>query len=79
MGYGQNLTIGDLQCYIKIAIASSLPVIVPTQRKVSTDEVPIIADTGVKSLMIGAIVTGKTPSSLFIATREFRKAIDSLE
>ncbi len=79
LGYGQNLTIGDLQYYISIAIASSLPVIVPTQRKITVDEVPIIADTGVKALMIGAIVTGKTASQIEAVTREFRLAIDELD
>ncbi|MCX5749004.1 MAG: hypothetical protein NTZ10_01980 [Candidatus Saganbacteria bacterium] len=79
LGYGQNLTIGDLQYYISIAITSQLPVIVPTQRKIGSDEVPIIAETGVKSLMIGAIVTGKTAKMIEQATRDYRKAIDKLE
>ncbi len=79
LGYGQNLTIGDLQYYITLATISSLPVIVPTQRKISTDEVPILSDTGVKSLMIGAIVTGSTPMSIEAATASFRNAIDSVE
>lgn len=78
LGYGQNLTIGDLQCYISIAISSEIPVIVPTQRAVTFDEVPIIADTGVKALMIGAIVTGKTSQSIEKAARGFRSVIDSL-
>jgi len=76
--YGKKLTIGDLQDYITIAVGSPLPVIVPTQKKIDPDEVPLIADSGVKGLMIGAIVTGKTPESIKNATRLFRKAIDSL-
>jgi hypothetical protein len=79
LGYGQGLTVGDLQYYISIAVASSLPVIIPTQRKIEVDEVPIIADTGVRALMIGAVVTGKTASSIKKATKEFKEAIDSLE
>ncbi|MEK7377186.1 MAG: hypothetical protein AABZ57_08535, partial [Candidatus Margulisiibacteriota bacterium] len=77
-GYGQNLTVGDLQYYISLAISSALPVIVPTQRRIEPDEIPILADTGVKSIMIGAIVTGKTPGSIEEATRKFREAIDTL-
>lgn len=79
LGYGQNLTIGDLQYYISIAIACGLPVIVPTQRKITVEEVPILADAGVKAIMIGAIVTGKTPQMLEQVTRDFKSAIDSLE
>lgn len=78
LGYGQTLTIGDLRCYISIAISSGLPVIVPTQRKIGADEIPILAETGIKSVMIGAIVTGKTPQLIEKATRDFRKSIDSL-
>lgn len=78
MGYGQNLTIGDLQYYITITTAVSLPVIIPTQRKILPEEVPIISDAGLKGLMIGAIVTGKTPDSIAKATREFREAVDDL-
>jgi len=78
LGYGQNLTIGDLRSYISIAISSDLPVIVPTQRKIMPDEVPILSDTGIKAIMIGAIVTGKTPSMINSAVMEFRKVIDEL-
>lgn len=79
LGYGQSLTIGDLQVYITLATALSVPIIVPTQRKITPEELPILSDTGIKSIMIGAIVTGKTPDSILKATREFRTAIDSLE
>ncbi len=78
LGYGQNLTVGDLQYYISLAISSALPVIVPTQRRIEPDEIPILADTGVKSVMIGAIVTGKTAASIEEATRNFKEAIDQL-
>ena len=78
LGYGQNMTIGDLRAYITLAVSSGLPVIVPTQRKISYEEVPILSDTGIKALMIGAIVTGKTPALIGSAVKDFRKAIDEL-
>ncbi len=78
LGYGQNMTIGDLRAYISLAVSSGLPVIVPTQRKITCEEVPILSDTGIKAIMIGAIVTGKTPSLIGNAVRDFRKAIDEL-
>jgi hypothetical protein len=76
--YGKNLNIGDLQGYISIAISAGLPVVVPTQKSIKTSEVPIIADTGVKGLMIGAVVAGKTANSIKKATRAYRAAIDDL-
>ena len=78
LGYGQNMTIGDLRAYITLAVSSGLPVIVPTQRKITYEEVPILSDTGIKALMIGAIVTGKTPALIASAVKDFRKAIDEL-
>lgn len=77
-GYGESLIVGDLQNYITIVLSTNLPVIIPTQRKIQVSEVPIVWDTGVKSLMIGAIVTGKTPKSILKATQEYRNAIDDL-
>ncbi len=76
--YGKDLNVGDLQGIISIAISSGIPVIVPTQKSIKTSEVPIIADTGAKGLMIGAIVAGKTPASIKKATRAYRVAIDDL-
>ncbi len=78
LGYGQNLTIGDLRAYITLAVSSGLPVIVPTQRKITREEVPILSDTGIKAIMIGAIVTGKTPALIGRAVKDFREAIDEL-
>lgn len=76
--YGKDINVGDLQGYISIAIGSGVPVIIPTQKSIKVSEVPIIADTGAKGLMIGVIVTGKTAGSIKKVTREFRNAIDDL-
>ncbi len=76
--YGKDLNVGDLQGFISIAISAGIPVVVPTQKSIRTSEVPIIADTGVKGLMIGAVVTGKTASSIKKATQAYRAAIDDL-
>ena len=77
-GYRKELTSGDLQQYITISTSAGIPVIIPTQRRIAVSEVPIIWDTGVKALMIGAVVTGKTARSIEKATREFRTAVDDL-
>ena len=78
-GYGKELTVGDLQHYITLAISTEIPVIVPSQRAVKVSEVPIIHDTGVKGLMIGAIITGTIPKSIAETTAAFRVAVDNLE
>lgn len=74
-GYGQPLMTADLMRYRAIAAASRLPVLVPTQRAIQPSEVPMLAWAGANGIIIGAIVTGKTPASLGKATRAFRDAI----
>lgn len=77
-GYGQALNFRDLGLYRRIAALTSLPVVVPTQRAIRPDEVAVLRNTGVVSLMIGAIVTGRTPEGIEKATGDFRRFIDRL-
>jgi hypothetical protein len=77
--WGKELTVGDLQGYITIAMSTTLPVIVPSQKTVRLSEVPIIWDTGAKGIMIGENVTGDDPATLKAVTTEFRAAIESLK
>jgi hypothetical protein len=77
--WGRELTVGDLQQYITIAMSTMLPVIVPAQKAIRISEVPIIWDTGAKGIMIGGNVTGDDPVSLKAVTAEFRAAIESLK
>lgn len=76
--YGSPLALRDLLHYSSISRVSKLPVIVPTQRKIRMDEVGMLAETGVKGLMIGAIVTGKSEESIRRAVGGFREAIERL-
>ena len=77
--YGQPLSFRDLMKYRAIVDATKVPVVVPTQRAIRPDEVGTLARCGVKALMIGAVVTGKTEESIISAVNAFRKAIDSIE
>ncbi|MFH1709527.1 MAG: hypothetical protein ABH860_00465 [bacterium] len=77
--WGMDLTVGDLQQYITIAMSTTLPVIVPAQKSIKASEVPIIWDTGAKGVMIGDIVTGYTAASLKAVTREFRSAVEAVK
>ena len=77
--WGKDLTVGDLQHLITIAMSTTLPVIVPTQKTIRASEVPIIWDTGAKGIMIGETITGETSASLKAVTCEFRSAIEALK
>jgi len=74
--YGQSLKVSDLMTYRTLVNQTRLPVVVPTQKAIRPEEVPTLLDTGVRGLMIGAIVTGSTPDSLGRATAVYRRAID---
>jgi hypothetical protein len=72
------LTVGDLQQYITIAMSTTLPVIVPTQKSIRASEVPIIWDAGAKGIMIGGNVTGRTATSIKAVTKEFRSMAEKI-
>jgi hypothetical protein len=77
--WGKDLNVGDLQQYITIAMSTTLPVIIPTQKSIRASEVPIIWDTGVKGMIIGAAITGDTSSSLKAVIQEYRSAVESIK
>ena len=76
--YGMPLSFRDLCRYRALVQATNLPVVVPTQRAVLPEEVAALQQTGVKGLMIGAVVTGETAVSVGKSVAAFRKAIDRL-
>lgn len=76
--YGQPLCMRDLLRYRALVSATSLPVVVPTQRLIRSEEVSALGQTGVHGLMIGAVVTGRGEESIRKAVSAFRNAIDRM-
>ncbi|MBI4871621.1 MAG: hypothetical protein HY814_08635 [Candidatus Riflebacteria bacterium] len=74
-GYGLPLTARDLCRYRSLVTASKLPVIVPTQRKITLDDLSLLREAGISSLMIGAVVTGVELETLRRSVRAFRIAL----
>jgi hypothetical protein len=77
-GYGKRASIEDLVRYKILSAAMSKPLVVPTQRALRPEEVPLLAEAGAGALMIGAVVTGMTLDGVSKATRAFRESIDHL-
>jgi hypothetical protein len=77
-GYGQPLTVRDLLQYRVIADRVQQPVIVPTQRRIRESDLVNLMQTGVKGVMIGAIVTGTEPEDIYQATKRFRQTISDV-
>lgn len=76
--YGTGLSFADLLKYRYLADHSGLPVLVPSQRKLTDKDVPSLHGAGIKAIMLGAVVTGKTEDQLRRAVSSFRNAIDRL-
>ena len=74
-GYGRPLCLADLVNYRRLRAATKLPIIVPTERAITPDDVPLLLnEIGLDAIMIGAVVTGRDPDSLARATRLFADA-----
>jgi hypothetical protein len=75
-GYGLPLAPRDLVAYRQIAERyPDLPAIVPTQRALRPGEVERVLATGMRGILIGAIVTGKTAEGMRRVTGEFRRVV----
>ncbi|MEG2264276.1 MAG: hypothetical protein RSC68_07985 [Acinetobacter sp.] len=76
--YGRALQMRDLMRYRIICKHTTLPVVVPTQCAIQPCELKRLLDTGVRGIMVGAIVTGSTKASIVKAIASFRTTIDRL-
>ncbi len=75
-GYGKPLSVSDLCDYTDVARAcGERPAIVPTQRRIMPEDAPALVTTGIRGLLIGAIVTGAEAHGLEAATRRYRGAL----
>ncbi|WP_336783821.1 hypothetical protein [Paenibacillus illinoisensis] len=77
--YGTSLSFSDVLRYRRLVMQAELPVLVPSQRRLVQEDVQVLHDTGVKAIMIGAVVTGKTEEQLRKAVTGFRNAMDKLK
>lgn len=76
--YGTPLSFADVLRYRQLVLQAGVPVLVPSQRKLVPEDVPVLHHSGIKAIMLGAIVTGKTEDELRRAVSSFRNAIDRL-
>ncbi len=76
--YGQPLNLRDVLRYRLLCEGTTLPVVVPTQRAVRPEDLPALADAGVKAVMVGAVVTGEEQETIVRTVSAFREAIEKL-
>lgn len=76
--YGTPLSFKDVLKYRQLVELSQLPVLIPSQRKLVTEDVAVLHSTGVAAVMLGAIVLGTAEDELRRAIHAFRNAIDKI-
>lgn len=76
--YGLPLCASDLALYRHIASRSSVPVFIPTQRRIRPEETGYLRDCGAGGIAIGAVVTTGNYDEILRTTEAFRRAIDAL-
>ncbi len=77
-GYGQRLNMRDIVKYADIVENADMPVVLPTQRKVAVEDLEVIRNAGIKGVMVGAIVMGRSVEDISRIMAEFRGEIDRI-
>ena len=77
--YGSLLTAQDLAAYRLLALTVDKPIVVPTQKLVRECDLEAMVRTGIRGIMIGAIVTGKTPESIYRTTKRYKELLAEIE
>lgn len=70
--YGTAMTDADFARYAAIAAAVTVPVIVPSQLRMTPEDGQRLKAAGLAAPLLGAIVTGDTPASMDQALRGWR-------
>jgi len=77
--YGKELRIEDLLRLGMIGQMTDRRLIIPSQRKLRTDDLPFLFEIPyVYAVLIGTVVTGNTSEGIFRATSEFREKLDAV-
>lgn len=76
--YRSELNLEDVARYKRLAKASPMPILIPTQKAIKPEQVGSLRKAGAAGITIGAVVTGLEKQSLADATAAFRSAIDRL-
>ena len=72
--YGKPLEQADIARFAQIVRDSGRPVIAPSQKRFTPDDMPALRETGVGAVLVGAVVTGLEPDTLGEAVRPIVEA-----
>lgn len=74
-GYGQPLEERDVERYRAITSSVDIPVIAPSQRRFVPKDMALLRAAGIAAPLLGAIVTGSTPESMYDSVKACADAI----
>lgn len=78
-GYGADPVADDLVALARLGQVTRRRLIVPSQRRLHPEDLPrYFAIPQVWAVMIGVVVTGRTPRTVRRATEAFRRALDGM-
>ncbi len=78
--YGAPLSVDDL-AQLKVglaAIAGRKPLVLPTDRRLSVEDLPVLMENGITNFLIGFAVTGAHLDQVVAATEEFKIKLDQV-
>ena len=76
--YGNPLTVREILQYQSVRNATKKPILIPTQRAITPEQVEVLWEMGLNGIMIGAVVTGNESNSVYETTKKFREVIDKI-
>jgi hypothetical protein len=77
--YGKALDEVDLTRYREITAKAGIPVIAPSQKRFTAEDMPKLKAAGIAAPLLGVIVTGTTVDSMEAAVRPIAEAARSLQ
>lgn len=71
--YGKPLSFEDLITYKNFRDNTKLPIIIPSQKKITPCDLLTLKDIGVNAVMLGAVTFGTTEKSIYKTISQFKK------
>lgn len=71
--YGQLLNLDDMLRYQAIRTQTALPLIIPSQKKLTNANIKWLQSNGMNAVMLGAICIGQTADSIYESIRQLTK------
>lgn len=71
--YGERLDFEDMLAYKNYRNNTSLPLIVPSQKRLVPEDLTILSEVGINAVMLGAVTIGSTTKSIYNTISEFHK------